>query len=150
MNLVTDFERLDGHEDLRALISSLEQRMDAMDNMCSRLEREAEKERNQTQQYLSVIEDQTRELDKLRVALRTVEDEASQERERQHVLIARLRASVRFYNRFCVFRVMLIVLMKFLVIVGLTQFRKSNDVPRSSSSKRSSDLERRKVQEQYS
>jgi chromosome segregation ATPase len=96
MNLVTDFERLNGHEDLRALISSLEQRMDAMDNRCSRLEREVEKERNQTQQYLSVIEDQTRELDKLRVALRTVEDEASQERERQHVLIARLRASVRF------------------------------------------------------
>ena len=99
MNLVTDFERLDEQENFRALISSLEQRVDTMDNACSRLMRASEEERNQTQQCLTVIEDQTRELDKLGVALRTAEDEASQERERQqrqHVIIARLRASVRF------------------------------------------------------
>jgi hypothetical protein len=79
------------------------------------------------------------------VALRTADDEASQERERQHVLIARLRASVRL-NRICVFRAILIVLTKFFGHCW-PQFRKSNDVPRSSSSKWSSNLERRKVQE---
>jgi len=100
MNLVTDFESLNKHEDFRALISRLEQRVDTMDNTCSRFEREAEKERNQTQQYLTVIEDQTRELDKLGVALRTANDEASQERERQNVLIARLRSSVRLNSNF--------------------------------------------------
>lgn len=118
MNLVTDFERLDEHEDFRAQISSfqakitnLEQRMDALDDRCSRLGLEVERERDRAQQYLGVIEDKTREIDKLTVALRTADDEASQERERQHVIIARLRASVRL-NRICVFRLMLIVLKK--------------------------------------
>jgi len=95
MRLVTDFERLDEHEDFHAIISSLEQRLDTQDNTCSRLRLEVGRERDQAQQYLAVIEDQTREIDKLVVALRTADDEASQERERQHVLIARLRASVR-------------------------------------------------------
>ena len=126
MNLVTDFERLDETEDFRAQISScrakitnLEQRMDAVDDRCSRLGLEVERERDRAQQYLGVIEDKTREMDKLTVALRTADDEASQERERQHVIIARLRASVRL-NRICVFRLMLIVLnLKKLVAVGL-------------------------------
>lgn len=112
MNLVTDFEKLDEHEDFRAQISSFRQRLDAVDNMSSRLRLEVEKERKQGQQYLAVIKDKTREIDKLMVALRTADDEASQERDRQHVLIARLRASVRL-NRIRVFRVMLIVLSIF-------------------------------------
>lgn len=95
MNLVTDFERLDEHEDFRAQISSLGQNVESLNNTCSRLLLEAEKERNQAQQYFAVIAGQTREIDNLVVALRTADDEASQERERQHVLIARLRASVR-------------------------------------------------------
>jgi predicted RNase H-like nuclease (RuvC/YqgF family) len=122
MNLVTEFEKLDELEDFQARISSLEQRLDAVDNTSSRLLLEVERERNRAQQYLAVIEDKTREIDKLTVALRTADDEASQEREQQqlqHVLIARLRASVRL-NRICVFRVMLIVLMtNFLVTFGL-------------------------------
>jgi chromosome segregation ATPase len=103
MTLVTDFEKLDEHEGFRAQIfrfqaqmSGFEERMDALDNRHSRLQLEVEKERNQAQQYLAVIEDKTREIDRLTVALRTADDEASQEQERQHVLIARLRASVRF------------------------------------------------------
>jgi hypothetical protein len=95
MNLVTDFKRLDEHEDFRAQISSLGQSVESLDNTCSRLLLEAEKERNQAKQYLAVVASQTREIDNLVVALRTADDEASQERERQHVLIARLRASVR-------------------------------------------------------
>jgi len=118
MNLVTDFERLDEHEDFRAQISNLGQRLDALGNTCSGLLLEVEKERNRAQQYLAVIEVKTREIDKLMVALRTADDEASLERERQHVDIARLRASVRL-NRICVFRVMLIVLTIFWVTVGL-------------------------------
>jgi hypothetical protein len=118
MNLVTDFERLDEHEDFRAQISSLVQRLDAVDKTSSRLLLEVERERNRAQQYLAVIGDKTRETDNLVVALRTADDEASQERERQHVLIARLRASVRL-NRICVFRVILIVLTNFPVTVGL-------------------------------
>jgi chromosome segregation ATPase len=123
--MIPDFERLDEHEGFRAQISrfrtivtNLEQRMDALDDRCSRLDLEVEKERNQAQQYLGVIEDKTREIDKLTVALRTVDDEASQEQERQHVLIARLRASVRS-NRICDFRVMLMILTNFFVTVGL-------------------------------
>ncbi|KAI0285770.1 hypothetical protein BGY98DRAFT_1092621 [Russula aff. rugulosa BPL654] len=87
------FEKLDEHEDFRAQISCFRQRLDVADNMSSRLRLEVEKERNQGQQYLAVIKDKTREIDKLMVALRTADDEASQERDRQHVLIARLRAS---------------------------------------------------------
>lgn len=105
MKLVTDFERLDEYEDLRAQISDYRQRLDAAENMSSRLQLELEDERNLEQQYLAVIEDKIREIDKLMAALRTAEDEASQERERQHVINARLRASVRL-NRICVFRVM--------------------------------------------
>jgi hypothetical protein len=144
MNLVADFERLDEHDVFRAQISSFRQRLDAVDNMSSILRLEVEKERDRGQQYLAVIQDKTREIDKLMLARRTADDEASQERERQHVLIARLRASVCL-NRICVFVVMLIVLSIFWSL--LAQFRKSNDVLRSSSSKWSSDLERRKVQE---
>jgi hypothetical protein len=118
MNLVTDFERLDEREDLLDQISRHGQRLDALDNTCSRLLLEVEEERSQTQQYIAVIEDQRREIDKLAVTLRTADDEASQERERQHVLIARLRASVRF-NRICVLRVMPIVLTNLLIAVGL-------------------------------
>jgi hypothetical protein len=151
MNLVTDFERLDEHEGFRAQISSfrakitnLEQRTDALDDRCSRLGLEVERERDRAQQYLAVVEDRTREIDKLTVALHTADDEASQEREQQHVIIARLRASVRS-NRICVFRLMLIVLKK----IGhcWPQFRISNDVPRLSNSNWNSDLERGMVQE---
>lgn len=136
MNLVTDFERLDGHDNLRARFSSLEQRMDNLGDTCSRLLLEAEEERNQAQQHFAVIDDQKREIEKLAVALRTADDEASQERERQHVLIARLRASVRSKSNFASFPPDAHRLDDFLggVVVGLTQIRKSNDVPRSSSS----------------
>jgi cell division FtsZ-interacting protein ZapD len=131
MNLATDFERLDEYEGLRAQISSYQQRLGVVDILSSNLLVEVDRERNRAQQYLAVIEDKTREIDKLAVALRTADDEASQERERQHVLIARLRASVRLKSRLprdahrfdnffyhC-----------------WPQFRRSNDVPRSSSSK---------------
>lgn len=118
MTLVTNFERLDEHDDLRARVSSLEQRLDAMDNRCSKLELAVEKKGNQIQQYLAVIEDKTREIDKLTVAIRTTDDEASRERERQHVQIARLRASVRL-NRIYFFCVMLIILTNFWVTDGL-------------------------------
>jgi chromosome segregation ATPase len=146
MNLVTDFERLDEQENLQAQISSLEDqfssledqfssRWDALDNRCSRLEQELEKERNQGQRYLTVMEGQTREIDKLTVALRTVNDESSQEQARQHVVIARLRASVRLNRIFVFFHVMLIVLTNLFLGHCWPQFRKSNDVPRSSNSK---------------
>jgi chromosome segregation ATPase len=104
MNLATDFERLEGLEDktfgLQAQFSSLEQHIDVLDNRHSRLLLEVEEERKQAQQYLAEIEDKEREIDKLKVALRTADDEASQEQERQNVIIARLRASVRFEVEF--------------------------------------------------
>jgi septal ring factor EnvC (AmiA/AmiB activator) len=111
MNLVADFAKLDEFEEFRVKISSLEQRMEDLEmlkNTRSGLLLEVEKERNRAQQYLAVVEDKTREIDKLIVALRTAQDEAEEERERQYVLIARLRASVCF-NRTRVFRIRMIV-----------------------------------------
>lgn len=99
MNLVADFAKLDEFEEFRVQISRLEQRMEDLEmlkNTRSGLLLEVEKERNRAQQYLAVVEDKTREIDKLIVALRNAQDEAEEEREQQHVLIARLRASVCF------------------------------------------------------
>lgn len=145
MNLVTDFERLDDHENARAQISILEQRQDALENECSRLALEVEKKHNQAQQYLAVIEDKTREIDKLTVALDTAGDEASQERKQQNVLIARLRASVRLNRNLHLPRGS----HRLDEFFGhrLLQNRNSNDVPISRSSKWSSDLGSPKVQE---
>ncbi len=113
MNLVPDFERLDHYEDFLAQISSIEKRMEALEKTSSGHQLEVEKERNRAQQYLAVVEDKTQETVRLTTALRTADEEAKEERKRQHVLIARLRASVRF-NRISIFRVILTILLNFL------------------------------------
>lgn len=101
MDLFTDFERLDELDHIEAELTSIRQRCVVVDKMSSRLQRALEDQRIQLGDYLVAIEHKTREIehkteeiDRLTVALRTADDEASQERERQHVLIARLRASV--------------------------------------------------------
>jgi chromosome segregation ATPase len=87
--------------------SSLEQRMEVLEEFrgrCSRLQLEVERQRSQAQQYANRLEGKSREIERLTTALRNVDDDVKQERERQDVLIARLRASVCF-NRIFIFRV---------------------------------------------
>jgi hypothetical protein len=88
-----------------------------LDEKCSRLLLEAKEERSQARQYAERLENKTREIQKLTVALRNADDEAEQERERQRILVSRLRASVCF-NRICIFRVMPIGLLKILGTAG--------------------------------
>jgi chromosome segregation ATPase len=75
---------------------------------CSGLQLEVEQQRSQAQVYADRLEDKSREIERLTEALRNVDDDVKQERERKDVLIARLRASVCF-NRICIFHVMPIV-----------------------------------------
>ena len=62
--------------------------------MCSRLLLEIKNECDRVQQYMDKLDDKTREIEKLTMALRDAEDEKEQEWDRQQVLVARLRASV--------------------------------------------------------
>ncbi|KAH9995497.1 hypothetical protein BJV77DRAFT_222342 [Russula vinacea] len=93
LRLVTDFEQMD---QCREEKSSLEQRMEVLEEFrgrCSRLQLEVERQRSQAQQYANRLEGKSREIERLTTALRNVDDDVKQERERQDVLIARLRAS---------------------------------------------------------
>jgi hypothetical protein len=134
LRLVRDLELLDGVKDLRDSILSMEQRINVLDEArsrkdeaYSRLLQEAEKERSQARQYADKLEDNTREIQRLTVALRNADDEAKREQERQHVLVSRLRASVCF-NRIYTFRVMPIGVLDFFW--GTAGFRNlGNEIP---------------------
>jgi len=94
LRLVPDFERLEICKGLQEKMSNFERRMTGFDEMCSRLLLEIENERDRGQQYMDKLDDKTREIEKLTMALRDAEDEKERERDRQQVLVARLRASV--------------------------------------------------------
>jgi len=94
LRLVPDFERLEICKGLQEKMSNFERRMTGFDEMCSRLLLEIENERDRVQQYMDKLDDKTREIEKLTLALRDAEDEKERERDRQQVLVARLRASV--------------------------------------------------------
>jgi chromosome segregation ATPase len=94
LRLVTGFERLENYKGIQEKISNLEQRLTVFEEMCPQLRLEAENERDRVEQYMVKLDDKTREIERLTMVLRDAEDEKERERERQHVLVARLRASV--------------------------------------------------------
>jgi len=94
LRLVADFEQLELCKNFQDKLSGFEQRMRALDQYCSRLRLDVESERVRVQQYMNKTEDQRLKIEELTMALRDANDKREQEREREHVLIARLRASV--------------------------------------------------------
>ena len=68
--------------------------MTSLDETYSRLSLEIESERDRVQQYMDKLDDKTREVERLTMALRDAEDEKDRDQDRQQVLVARLRASV--------------------------------------------------------
>lgn len=94
LRLVTGFERLENYKGIREKISNLEQRLTVFEEMSPRLQLEVENERDRVQRCMVKLDDKTREIERLTMVLRDAEDEKERERERQHVLVARLRASV--------------------------------------------------------
>ena len=94
LKLVTDFERLEICKGLQEKVSTFERRMTGLDERYTRLSLEIENERDRVQQYMDKLDDKTREVERLTMALRDADDEKERERERQQVLVARLRASV--------------------------------------------------------
>ncbi|KAH9976019.1 hypothetical protein BGW80DRAFT_76180 [Lactifluus volemus] len=93
LSLVPYFEQLDRCEELQKAITGLQQRMDVLDQTCTSLRSEVEKERNQAQRYFHTLKDKDQEIAELRMALRRVEDENEWERQRHHTVLAHLRAS---------------------------------------------------------
>jgi len=91
---VTDFERLEICKGLQEKMSHLEQRMTGFDETYSRLLLEINNERDRVQRYMDKLDNKIREIERLTMALRDAEDQKERERERQQVLVARLRASV--------------------------------------------------------
>jgi len=93
---VTDFERLETCKDLQEKVFTIERRLTGFEETCSRLLLEIENERDRGQQYMDKLDDKTREIERLTMALRDAEDEQDRDRDRdrQLVLVARLRASV--------------------------------------------------------
>jgi len=79
-------------------MSNFEQRITGFDETCSRLLLEIENERDRVQQYMDKLDDKTREVERLTMVLHDAEDEKERERDRQQVLVARLRASVCSIN----------------------------------------------------
>lgn len=94
LRLVADFERLEICKGLQEKMSNFERRMTGFDELCSRLQLEIENERDRAQQCMDKLDDKTREIERLTMALRDAEDERDRDRDRQQVLVARLRASV--------------------------------------------------------
>ncbi|KAF8475173.1 hypothetical protein DFH94DRAFT_114831 [Russula ochroleuca] len=93
LRLVVDFEQMD---QCRNEKSSLQRRIAVLEEFrgrCSGLQLEVEQQRSQAQVYADRLEDKSREIERLTEALRNVDDDVKQERERKDVLIARLRAS---------------------------------------------------------
>ena len=90
---VTDFERLEICKGLQQKMSNLEQRMTGFDETYSRPLLEINNERDRVQRYMDQLDDEI-QIDRLTMALRDAEDQKERERERQQVLVARLRASV--------------------------------------------------------
>lgn len=109
LRLAEDFEDLDERKVLKKKVSSLEQRLDSINPHFEDLSR-------RVQHYDHTLEDKTQEIERLTVALRNAEGEVEQEREHQRVRIAHHRALVCF--NICIFRVMLIGLLKFLGTAG--------------------------------
>lgn len=96
LRLATDFEQLGHCKEAQDKLSNFEQRNKVLDETCSRLLQEVETERGKAQQYFNELEDKTREIDTLTVALHDADEEFEQKQESQKTLITRLRALVRF------------------------------------------------------
>ena len=94
LKLVTGFEQLETFKGLQEKVFTIERRLTGFDERCSRLLLEIENERDRGQRYMDKLDDKTREVERLTMALRDAEDEKQRERDRQQVLVARLRASV--------------------------------------------------------
>jgi chromosome segregation ATPase len=94
--MVPYLERLDRCEELQNDVASLQQRTNLLDQTCAALHLEIKQERDRGQQYFNSSEDKNREIAELRMALREINDENQRERQRHHVVLARLRASVCF------------------------------------------------------
>jgi len=90
LRLVTDFERLEICKGLQEKMSTFERRMTGLDETCSRLSLEIENERNQVQQYMDKLDDKTREVERLTMALRDAEDEKDRDQDRQQASARRL------------------------------------------------------------
>jgi chromosome segregation ATPase len=91
LRLATDFELLERCKDLRDRLSDIEQRVGGVEDKYSRLLLQLDDKCDEVQQCMDHLADKTKEIERLRMALRDAEDE----KERQRGLIARLRASVR-------------------------------------------------------
>jgi len=94
LKLITDFERLETCKGIQEKVFTIERCLTGFDETCSRLLLEIENERDRGQQYMDKLDDKTREIERLTMALRDAEDEQERKRDRQQVLVARLRASV--------------------------------------------------------
>jgi len=69
----------------------------------SRLLPEIKNERDRVQRYVDVLDDKTREMERLTTTLRDAEDEKQRSRGSQEVLVIRLRASVSLWPKNCSF-----------------------------------------------
>jgi len=94
LRLVDDFEQLELRGSLQEQLSSLDQRLKALDETHSRLQLEVKREYGRAEEYLLTLEQKLQEVERLTAALHDAKDENKRERERHHVVVARFRASV--------------------------------------------------------
>ncbi|KAI9440631.1 hypothetical protein H4582DRAFT_2074416 [Lactarius indigo] len=98
MTLIPFFEEWQNVKDLPDQISAFKQQAMELDKRCAVLERTAEIQLEQREQYSKSLDAKDREIAELKMMLRDADEKSTEERERYRVLLARHSASETKYR----------------------------------------------------